>query len=362
MSSTSTIFIAAGGTGGHIYPAVAIAEEFRRQRPDLKIYFVGTPSGLENKIVPKAGFQILHVPVGRLNQVSKLEKILTLIKMPVTLFKCWLLIRTYRPSLAIGVGGYASGPIVLFAALMKIPTAIWEPNAMPGMANRWLARFVDECLLVFESAGKHLKAKKLTASGMPVRREIEAAPNALHPNLRKILVFGGSQGARAINTAVAEMFKLHPELLTKWEVVHQTGPSDLVRTRKIYGDVANNPNLQVLDYLHDMDARYAWADLVVSRAGAASLAELAACGMPSVLIPLPTAADDHQRKNAEALVKENAAQMILQNDLTPEKLRTTLQDLEARPEHRQRMEANVRKFHQPHAAAKIVTHLLERLK
>jgi UDP-N-acetylglucosamine--N-acetylmuramyl-(pentapeptide) pyrophosphoryl-undecaprenol N-acetylglucosamine transferase len=361
MKEGATVFIAAGGTGGHIYPALSIAEEFKRQRPDLKIIFVGTPSGLENKLVPRKGFEVLHLPVGRLNQVSKFEKIKTLLKMPLVFFKCWQLIRKYRPALAIGVGGYASGPILLIAALLRVPTAIWEPNAMPGLTNRWLSRFVDECLLVFESAKAHLSAKKFLSVGMPVRREIEEATATPHPTLKKVLVFGGSQGARAINAAVAGMFKAHPELTLKWKIVHQTGPSDLARTKEIYGDLEQNPSIEVTDYLHDMDARYAWADVVISRAGAASLAELAACGKAAVLVPLPTAADDHQTKNADALVQGFAAIKIAQKDLTPEKLRTTLQELEENPTARAAMEANIRKFHRPKAAEKIVGHLLERV-
>jgi UDP-N-acetylglucosamine--N-acetylmuramyl-(pentapeptide) pyrophosphoryl-undecaprenol N-acetylglucosamine transferase len=356
------IFIAAGGTGGHIYPALAIAEAFRHERPKWEILFVGTPYGLENKLVPPRGFTVLHVKVGKLNQVSFVEKLLTLIKLPVAFISSIRLLMKYRPHAVIGVGGYASGPILLMASLMGIETAIWEPNAMPGMTNRILSRFVDECWLVFESARKHLKAKKFFPAGMPVRKEIEeTSKSTSHPGPLNFLVFGGSQGARVLNTNVAEMLKVQDEFAMHHAVVHQTGPSDYQRVKGIYGNALETLSVEVTEYLHDMHRRYEWADVVIARAGAASVAELAACGKAAILIPLPSAADNHQQKNAEALVQENAAIMMLQKDLTPDKLRATLQELEAQPERRHRMEQNIRKFHQPQAAEKIVGHLLQRI-
>jgi UDP-N-acetylglucosamine--N-acetylmuramyl-(pentapeptide) pyrophosphoryl-undecaprenol N-acetylglucosamine transferase len=356
------IFIAAGGTGGHIYPALAIAEAFRREKPKWEVLFVGTPYGLENKLVPPRGFAVLHVKVGRLNQVSLKEKILTLLRLPLSFVSSFRLLRKFRPRAVVGVGGYASGPILLIASLMGIETAVWEPNAMPGLTNRWLSRFVDECWLVFDSARRHLKAKKYFPAGMPVRKEIEQAKHSgEHPGPMNVLIFGGSQGARVLNTNVAEMLKVRDEFALHHAVVHQTGPSDFSRVQSIYGDALNVLSVEVTEYLHDMHRRYEWADVVIARAGAASVAELAACGKAAILVPLPTAADNHQQKNAEALVQKDAAIMILQKDLTPEKLRATLQELEAQPERRHRMERNIRQFHQPQAAEKIVGHLLQRI-
>lgn len=357
------VFIAAGGTGGHIYPALAIAQALQGMKPDWQVYFVGTPSGLENKIVPPKGFPVLHVKVGKLNAVPFYQKLLTLIRLPLAFISSWRLLRQLRPKFVLGVGGYASGPILLVASLLGIPTAIWEPNAMPGLTNRLLSRFVDECYLVFESARAHLKARRFISSGMPVRREIEAvAPAAgLGSGARHLLVFGGSQGARAINSAVAEMLKSADPFAATHETVHQTGPSDFSRVKALYGESADRLKVELTEYLYDMDKRYAWADVVIARAGAASVAELAACGKVAILIPLPTAADNHQQKNAEALVRENAAVMILQKDLTPEKLRATLQELESDPERIRSMQEKIHKFHQPRAAEKIVSQLLNRV-
>lgn len=359
------IFIAAGGTGGHIYPALAIAEAFREAKSDWNVWFVGTPHGLENKLVPARGFTVLHVKVGRLNQVSLTEKLLTLIKMPLSFFSSLKLLLKYKPKAVIGVGGYASGPVLLMASLLGIRTAIWEPNAMPGLTNRWLSRFVDECWLVFDSARQHLKAKSFFPAGMPVRKEIEQVSPlggvSVHSGPLHLLAFGGSQGARVLNTNVAEMLKPADEFAREHAIVHQTGPGDFARVKDLYGSSLNDLSIELTDYLHDMHRRYEWADVVISRSGAASVAELAACGKAAILIPLPTAADNHQQKNAEALVKENAAIMILQKDLTPAKLRATLQELEAEPSKRQQMERNIRRFHQPQAAEKIVSHLLERI-
>ncbi len=357
------IFIAAGGTGGHIYPALAIAEAFQRSKPDWQIYFIGTPGGLENKIVPPKGFPVLHVKAGKLNHVPLKEKLMTLMRLPLAFVSCWRMLRMLKPKLVLGVGGYASGPVLLMASLMRIPTAIWEPNAMPGLTNRLLSRFVDECYLVFDSAKKFLKARRFVSSGMPVRKEIESvSPAYVRSGLHHLLIFGGSQGARAINSAVAEMLKTADPFAVSHEIVHQTGPTDFDRVKALYGDAVRNLRLQITEYLYDMDKRYEWADVVISRAGAASVAELAACGKAAILIPLPTAADNHQQKNAEALVNESAAIMILQKDLTPEKLRATLQSLESDPERLRVMQERIQKFHQPQAAEKIVDHLLDRMK
>lgn len=358
MSEPRCLFIAAGGTGGHIYPALAIAEAIKIKRPELKIFFVGTPSGLENKIVPPRGFSVLHIHVGKLNQVPLRERLWTIARMPFSLFESYRTLKRYRPALVLGAGGYASGPVLLMAALLRVPTAIWEPNAMPGITNRILSRFVDECMLVFESAKSYLHGRTESV-GMPVRKEIEAPTSATRSDRTRVLIFGGSQGARAINNTVTEMLTGGGDFIRKHEIVHQTGPLDFSRIQELYGPTVEN--LELTEYLHDMHKRYAWADVVVSRAGAATLAELAACGKAAVLIPLPTASDNHQQRNAEALVKEDAALMILQKDLTPQKLRETLLSLETQPEHRHRLEQNIRRFHQPGAAEKIASHLLRRI-
>lgn len=358
------VLIAAGGTGGHIYPALAIAEALKEQRPDITVEFVGTRSGLENKIIPPKGYRLHHLPIGRLNSnVSLGERLKTLLLLPMALVKSFLLVQRENPDFVLGVGGYASGPILLVSALLHRSTAIWEPNAMPGMANRILSRFVDECWVVFDDAKAHLHNTHLKKAGMPVRREIErmvpgnhAARSDFH-----ILVFGGSQGARGINNAMVELVNAKPDYFRDVRLVHQTGPADFQRIREAYGDKISSLKIEVREYLDDMAQRYAWADLVVCRSGTGTLSELAACGKAAILIPFPFAADDHQKKNAESLVQRGAAEMIVQKDLTPESLYQMIDRLKVNAERRHGMESSIRGFHQPAAAEKLANQFLGRI-
>ena len=358
------ILIAAGGTGGHIYPALAIAEAFRRKRRDVQIEFVGTAHGLENKIIPANGYPLRHLPVGRLNaNVSRAERVRTLLRMPLALWRSARLLRAEKPDFVLGVGGHASGPLLLVATLLNYRTAIWEPNAMPGLANRWLAPFVDDCWVVFNEAKVFLKNKNLHQAGMPVRKEIACAEQAQRPKAEfHILVFGGSQGARGINNVVAEMLTSGAPALNGLKVVHQTGSGDFARLREIYAartDVVGR--VEVREYLDDMDQQYARADLVICRSGTGTLSELAACARPAILIPLPTASDDHQRKNAESFVRKGAARMILQKELTVERLTQEIQELRRHPEKLDALATAVQTFHQPFAAEFLVDGFLERL-
>ncbi len=313
----SKFIIAGGGTGGHIYPGVAIARAALRLNPEAEIHFVGSQGGLEEKIIPREGFALHLVSVGRLHKsVSLLTRLTTLLRMPLALFQCVKILMQLKPQAVLGVGGFASGPMLLMASLMGYRTYIWEPNAMPGMANRWLARFVTETLLVFEEARKYLSPRKIRRVGIPVRFSLPA--KTLTSDRLKVLIFGGSQGAGAINECVFKMIEMKPKLLQQIELVHQTGPLDFVRAQKLYSGAPTY--FQCFEYLHDMKERYQWCDLVIARSGASTVAEVIACRKAAVFIPLPTAADDHQRKNAEVLVSKNAAEMILQKDLNPEKL------------------------------------------
>lgn len=354
------ILIAAGGTGGHIYPALAMAEAFAARKRDLEIVFVGTRQGMENKIIPAKGYRLLHLPIGRLNNVSWRERLKTILLMPLSFVKSAQILRREKPAFVLGVGGYASGPVLLMASLLGYRTAIWEPNAMPGMANRILSKFVDECWVVFEEARALLKSRSLNVAGMPVRKEIEDMParQEAHGKFR-ILVVGGSQGARGVNTTVAEMVKEGGEWLNDIEIVHQTGASDYARVKELYG--ASLGKVDLREYLHDMGNQYARADLVISRAGTGTLSELAACAKPSILIPFPFAADDHQRKNAESLVNKGAAVLIVQKDLTVAGLREEILKLKNDPARRKQMAEAVRNFHQPRAAEKLVERFVQRM-
>ena len=356
-----TVLIAGGGTGGHIYPGIAIAKAVQKKQPDVEVHFVGTSAGLEGQIVPREGFPLHFVKVGKLNYSGGLlGKLKTLLLLPVGFIQAISLLLELKPSLVLGVGGYASGPVVLIASLMGFPTAIWEPNAFPGMTNRWLSRFVDRCFVVFEDAMSYLNCEDKRKVGLPVRAEVEAigsqarvASDEFH-----ILVFGGSQGARAINNAVAEAVAMGGDWLKGVRLVHQTGRYDFERIKSIY-----QQNVQAAvdcrEYLHDMEKQYSWADLVICRAGASTVAEIAACRKPAIFIPLPTAADDHQRKNAESLVEKRAAQMLLQKDLTPQSLIQLIEQVKKDTQSQQEMRENLRHFHQNQAAEKIAELILD---
>ncbi len=356
------ILIAAGGTGGHIYPALAIADAFVKKQPGVEIAFVGTPTGLENKIIPEHGFPLHHLPIGRLNSnVSLRERLTTLCLMPLAFFKSWRVLGTYRPDFVLGVGGHASGPLLLIAALFGYRTGIWEPNAMPGLANRLLARFVDDCWVVFTEAKRHLKSQHVHLAGMPVRQEIEdmqLATARSDSHIFRVLVFGGSQGARTLNTVIQSLLNEGGAWLKQVEFVHQTGSADFQRIRDSYEP---NVPVDVREYLHDMAEQYRRADLVICRSGTGTLSELAACSKAAILVPLPTAADDHQVKNALSLVNKGAAVMILQKNLTPESLRQQIQELIVTPSIRHQLELNIRQFHQPLAAEKLVDAFIERI-
>jgi UDP-N-acetylglucosamine--N-acetylmuramyl-(pentapeptide) pyrophosphoryl-undecaprenol N-acetylglucosamine transferase len=355
---SNVIFIAGGGTGGHIYPGVAIARAILQQRPEIQIRFVGTPSGLETKIVPREGFPLDLIQGGKLNFAGGLfEKIKTLCKIPLGIGQSLILLRKYRPKFVLGVGGYASGPFVLAAALCGIPSAVWEPNAHPGMANRWLSRFVDRCYIVFSQAEKWLKNENTFQFGMPVRKEIEEAKKIARSDQKfHLLSFGGSQGSRAISTVLSDAIVHRGEWTKNLSVVHQIGAVDFAKLKAKYQN--SEDIVSPYEFIYDMHNQYAWADLVVARGGASTITELAAFGVVPIIIPLP-AADNHQQKNAESLVVANAGQMLLQENLNEQSLITEIEKLRNNPAQMKLMSDNLRKFFQPQAAEKIAADILQ---
>ena len=356
MEQNKLILFSGGGTGGHIYPALAMAEAVKKLDATARVEFVGTPTGLEAKLVPHAGFRLHFISIGRLNRnVGWRERLTTLIALPFAMVKSFWLILRLRPSAVVGVGGYASGPIVLAAALMRVRAYIWEPNAYPGLANRILARFVSGCLVVFTEAGKMLKNGHIAKVHMPVRREIEALnPGVSTAEEFHLLVFGGSQGSRALNNVLIKSIGENGAWLKNVRIVHQTGPVDYARLLQEYAKIPLARDfVEVHEYLHDMPKRLAWADLVIARAGTGTISELAACGKPAILVPLPTAADDHQTKNAEALVKVGAAVMIPQSEFTPERLAREVEGFKNHREKLLELSQNIRRLHQSDAAMQI---------
>lgn len=356
------ILMAGGGSGGHVYPGVSIARAMQSQDPNIEIEFVGTSQGAESKIIPREGFPLHIVEVGRLNNnVDWSERFWTIVLMPWSLIKAALLVIRLKPDFVLGLGGFASGPALLMAALMGKKTAIWEPNAHPGLANRILSRFVSFAIVVFEESKALMKAKKYYQMPLPVRDEIEKAPPRVPVTADFcVLVFGGSQGARGINNAVLAAVEKGGLWLSGVRIVHQTGSLDFERISSSYKAAeAAHGHVECIEYIHDMPARYNWADLVLCRAGTGTLSELAALGKASILVPLPTAADDHQRKNAEVLAEAGAARLLLQSDMTPDSLIDLITELKKSSDGIEKMESAVKQFYQPGSAMNIAKLLME---
>lgn len=324
------VLFAAGGTGGHIFPAIAVANEVLRRDEASEVLFVGTARGLETRIVPEAGFQLSLIHSAGLKNVGFVGKIKGLSVLPKSFIEARQIIRQFRPHVVVGAGGYVSGPVLLMAAIMGVPTLVMDSNALPGFTNRQLARFVDKAALTFEASLPYFE-KKGVVTGNPVRKEFFEVPPKQRSDVAHLLIFGGSQGARAINNAMADALPHLAELKDRLTITHQTGEADFEKIRELYSR-SDYPMADVRPFIANMFEEFAKADLVICRAGATTCAELAAAGKASIMIPLPTAADDHQRKNAEALEEGGAAKMLLQADLNGEKLaeliRTTIGDAE----------------------------------
>lgn len=319
------VLIAAGGTGGHIYPGIAVANELMARSADNEIMFVGTARGLETKIVPESGFSLALINSAGLKNVGFSGKIKGLTVLPKSFIEAWRLIRDMNPDVVVGAGGYVSGPVVLTAHLMGRPTLIMDSNALPGFTNRQLARFVDKAALSFDAAAKFF-GKKAVVTGNPVRRSFFEIPERKPVAPFRILVFGGSQGARAINKAVIESLPFLNELKGQITMVHQTGEADLENVANGY-ESANWGDVDVRPFIINIVESFDQADLIICRAGATTCAEICAAGKPAIMIPFPGAADDHQRKNSEALIEKGAARMIVQSDLSGERLANEIRSL-----------------------------------
>lgn len=353
------VLIAAGGTGGHIYPGIAVANEVMRRDAANEILFVGTARGLEKKIVPENGFQLSLINSAGLKNVGVMGKIKGLTLLPKSFIEARAVIRQFRPHVVVGAGGYVSGPVLLMAAIMGVPTLVMDSNALPGFTNRQLARFVDKAALSFEDALPFF-GKKGVVTGNPVRDEFFDVAEKTPGSEFHVLVFGGSQGARAINNAMADALVELARFGDRLSITHQTGESDFERIRTAY-DESEFSDSDVRPFISDIFQEFAKADLLICRAGATTCAEVAAAGKAAIMIPFPGAADDHQRKNAEAMVDKGAARMILQADLSGDALAREITSLIEEPANIVAMSQNVRKMARPDAAAATVD-IVEELK
>ena len=340
--------LAGGGTGGHVIPALAIAQALKEQYA-ANILFIGTARGIENRLVPAAGFSLRLVQVGALKNVSLATRFKTTLDLPRAIWNSSRIVSEYRPDVMIGVGGYASGPAMLAAALSSIPTLAFEPNVVPGFANRLVAPLVSAAAVHFEETGRYFRRFRVT--GVPVRKAFcETGPRTGDPR-PTLLVFGGSQGAHFINKIViSSLTALHAAI--PWlHVIHQTGERDYNEAQAAY--LAAGGSAEVYPFIDDMPATFARADLLLCRSGASTVAEVMAAAKPAIFVPFPRAADDHQKRNAEALERAGAAIMAEEKSLTRDSLVELVSTLLDDPERRARMAQAANTFAHPQAASEI---------
>lgn len=346
------VLIAAGGTGGHVYPAVAVANEIRRRHPNSEITFVGTRSGFEATIVPEQKFSIEYIEIKGLNSKSAISKFHSLRLLPKAFKISNDLLKKYKPDIVFGIGGYTSGPLLLLAAMKRIHTAIMEPNAIAGFTNRWLGKFVEKVFVTFEYAGKYFAKNKWIHSGNPIRKEILEIekPNFAIPK-KTIFIFGGSQGASKINESVLEMIKKDPIYWRQFSFIHQTGPHDFERVRRLYHRFKIDADVR--KFFSKIYEAYEKSHFVIARSGS-SVMEIAAVGRPSILIPYPYAADDHQMANAEVLSTANAAILVRDEECTGDVLYSFLKVMFDSNDSLERMSARALTFRVDNAASIIV--------
>ena len=339
------VILAGGGTGGHVIPALAIAQQLKNEYA-AEILFIGTPRGMENRLVPAAGFQLRLVQVGALKNVSSMTRLRTALDLPLAILKSSSMLREFRPNVVIGVGGYASGPAMAAAILRGVPTIAFEPNVVPGFANRLVASRVSMAAVQFEQTGRFFR--KFQVTGVPVRPAFFEIPTKQPGGPPTLLVFGGSQGAHAINQAVLDSLPALREKVPGLYIIHQTGEKDCKDAQAAYQ--AAKFEAEVSSFITDMPGVFARADLLICRSGASTVGEVAAAGKPAIFVPFPRAADDHQKVNAKALVDAGAAAMLEESNLSGASLADIVAKLFADPTQLDRMGKAATALSHPNAA------------
>jgi UDP-N-acetylglucosamine--N-acetylmuramyl-(pentapeptide) pyrophosphoryl-undecaprenol N-acetylglucosamine transferase len=347
------VMIAGGGTGGHLFPGIALAEEVSTRHPKNDVVFVGTDRGLEAKVVPASGYTLETIKARGLKGMGLKGLVLGLLALPLAFIRSWSLLRRYRPDVVVGVGGYSSGPVVLAAWMQGVPTAVQEQNALPGLTNKILGKVARAVFLAFDEAKRFFPEGKVHVIGNPIRRKL--LDNYLKPSSKHekfvVLVFGGSLGAKGLNSRVVDALDHLGELKGDLQFVHQTGKNDLEAVRKAYAE--KGFAAEVVEFIDDMSAAYARAELVICRAGATTLAELTVCKKASILIPFPYATDDHQAVNASAMVAAGAALMFREADLNGAVLAEHVKQLKAEPARLKKMEKMAGLLGRPEAAKEL---------
>ena len=356
-----TVLFAGGGTGGHLFPGIALAEEFKQRDSEVKIVFAGTRHGLEARVIPEIGYPLVFLKVQGLVGVKGLKRLKALFNFPKSVIQALILLVRYRPTLVVGLGGYASAPVMLAAMVAGLPWVLQEQNAYPGLVNRLLAPFAGAVFIAFDKAREQLKSKKVYNYGNPLRSHLQPQAVVKDENSGaagfNILVVGGSQGARVLNQvvpqAVAALAGQYPDL----EIVHQSGKHGFAEVNKAYAD--SNCQVEVKEFIDDIGSRYLAADLVICRAGALTLAELAELGKAAILVPFPYAAHDHQLFNARAFAEKGAAIVQVESEFTVAGLQEEIEHLLKHPEILKEIGRAASKLARPRAREEIVTRCFE---
>lgn len=348
------VLIAGGGTGGHVIPALAIARELK-SRYNTELLFVGTARGIENRLVPQAGFGLMKIKVGALKNVGMLTRLRTLIDLPLAILSSRKILKVFAPDVVVGVGGYASGPAMAAAILSQIPTLAFEPNYVPGFANKIVGKHVSAAAVHFPGTARFFRNAHVV--GVPVRQEFFTVPALDGSHRPTLLVVGGSQGAHAINEAVTDAA---PEVLRQIPglcIIHQTGERDYNAVQAVYSQ--SGIQAEVSAFIDNMPQAFARADLLVCRSGASTVAEITAAGKPAIFIPFPQAADDHQRRNAEAIAEAGAAMLIPQAELSAQRLEQLLVELMGDRERLRKMSESARALSHHDAAGRVANMVAE---
>ena len=337
---------AGGGTGGHVIPALAVAKELKKRGHSA--FFVGTERGLESNLVPREGFPLELIQIGGLKRVGFRQRVATLMQLPVSTMYARRLLKSRRVSAVFSMGGYVAGPPVIAALIRRVPVIVMEPNAVPGFTNRRIARYVRRALISFPETAGYFPRGRTELTGLPVREEFFSIPPKPRGPTFTVLITGGSQGSRTLTQAARQSWPLFRAAGLAVRIVHQSGPATCDELRVAFS--GSGLDGEVLPFIADMPAAFAEADLVVCRSGAGAVAELAAAGKPSILSPFPFAADQHQLRNAEALLRAGAARLVEDGEMTGQKLFETVARLAADPVGLARMGAAARGLAHPGAA------------
>ena len=360
MKNPIRIIFAGGGTGGHLYSGIAVAQELKRKYPDAEILFVGTEYGLEKTIVPQEGYELQYIEVAPLKGSGLMRRLKSLAQLPKAFCQSRKIIQQFKPTIVLGIGGYASGPLTLTARWLGIKTAIIEQNAYPGFANRILGKFVHKVFLASKRAASFFKPHKVFVTGNPVRMGFLNDEAALQPSERfTIFILGGSQGANRLNLAMlGSLLYLH-EIKDQLCILHQTGKADFERVKEVYA--RDNIEAEVFEFIANVRDFYARADLVICRSGAGTITELTMLGKPAILVPYPFAADDHQFYNAMDLVDAGCAEIIYDWDLTGERIAERIKFFMNHPEELAKRSQIAKTLARPMAASDVLEESLNML-